>query len=323
LWSIFALFNCTYTEEHDVTLPETVQGWTRSDQPKRVTEKNIFDYMDGAGELYLGYRFQYMEAYDYTAPGLPDILVELYFMETHEDAFGLLSLDWGGDPVTPLSPAARSSIVPDARALYGAGLLRLWNARLYARIMTYEETPASRAAVLALGEMLLKRGITEKRPAFLKGIPENVGLRWILNKERVTYFRSHLVLNSIYYISGENILHLNRDTEAVLARYDAPSRDHSGGVDLLLAGYPDPESSWNALLSFLKVYLPEHEPPGPAARRESVLSIYEVEDGWMGYARTGRILALVFQCPDRNTGAAFLETVTITVKRMEDRDGGK
>ena len=40
----------------------------RSDEPRRITEETIFDYMDGAGELYLAYRFGHLDVYVYAAP---------------------------------------------------------------------------------------------------------------------------------------------------------------------------------------------------------------------------------------------------------------
>ena len=100
-------------------LPKTVGLWTRSDSPKVVTAENIFDYMNGAGELYLGYRFDRLDVYEYKADSQKEILVELYFMKTSDDAFGLLSLDWGGDVV--------EHDLDWTRALYGEGLLRLWS----------------------------------------------------------------------------------------------------------------------------------------------------------------------------------------------------
>ena len=78
-------------------LLKTVGIWTRPDSPKLIGKSNIFDYMDGAGELYLAYRFDHLESYEYEAEGQKEILVELYFMESSDDAFGLLSLDWAGD----------------------------------------------------------------------------------------------------------------------------------------------------------------------------------------------------------------------------------
>jgi hypothetical protein len=82
--------------------------------------------MDGAGELYLGYRFQHLDVYEYTSPAQGEILVELYSMESPDDAYGLLSGDWGGEAADLKASGydAAQSGVP--RALYGAGLLRIW-----------------------------------------------------------------------------------------------------------------------------------------------------------------------------------------------------
>ena len=140
-----------------LNLPKTVGVWNRPDSPRIINSKNIFKYMNGAGELYLGYRFRHLEVFDYTSADQGNILVELYFMESPDDAFGLLSLDWGGEPVSfDGSPAAISnqSFTASTRALYGGGLLRLWSDDIYARIMAERETPASKEAVLALGKAI-------------------------------------------------------------------------------------------------------------------------------------------------------------------------
>ena len=74
-------------------LPQKVGIWTRPDSPQVVTAKTIFNYMDGAGELYLGYRFRQLEVFNYAAVDQDEILVELYWMESSDVAFGLLSQD--------------------------------------------------------------------------------------------------------------------------------------------------------------------------------------------------------------------------------------
>ena len=42
-------------------LPRTVGAWTQSGGSKFVGPEDIFNYMDGGGELYLGYRFKRLE----------------------------------------------------------------------------------------------------------------------------------------------------------------------------------------------------------------------------------------------------------------------
>ena len=109
-------------------LPKTVGTWQRPDRPRLVDASNIFKYMNGAGELYLGYRFKNLEVYEYRADCRENIIAEIYFMETPEDAFGLLSQDWEGESVAlkPSRPRAGQTFrAPTDRAFYDIGLLRI------------------------------------------------------------------------------------------------------------------------------------------------------------------------------------------------------
>ncbi|MEE8554159.1 MAG: DUF6599 family protein, partial [Desulfobacterales bacterium] len=111
-------------EANEINLPKTIGAWTRSDSAQTIDSTSIFKYMNGAGELYLSYGFNHLEVYEYTADNQKNILVELYYMKTSDDAFGLLSLDWGGEPVTfnhsPVNKASYAIAPPDS-ALYGKG----------------------------------------------------------------------------------------------------------------------------------------------------------------------------------------------------------
>src|SRR5450756_3196495 len=49
-----------------MNLPKQAGAWSRPETPRRITAQTIFDYMDGAGELYVGYRFGHLDVYEYT-----------------------------------------------------------------------------------------------------------------------------------------------------------------------------------------------------------------------------------------------------------------
>jgi len=53
----------TQTPEDGVNLPTTVGVWSAPAQPRVITGETIFDYMNGAGEMYLAYRFQRLDVY--------------------------------------------------------------------------------------------------------------------------------------------------------------------------------------------------------------------------------------------------------------------
>ena len=295
-------------------LPKTVDAWSRPDTSRTITAETIFKYMNGAGELYLGYRFDQLEVFEYSSANQNNILVELYYMQTSDDAFGLLSLDWGGEPVVLENSRAEKASVSDwssTTALYGAGLLRLRADRIYARIMAYRETPASKKAVLAMGQAIVAGRKHPAEPELVKNPAPKIGADWSLRKDRLSYFRSYLVLNSIYFLSSENILELGHATEAVTAPYEATSQNESGirkRCQFLLVRYEKSELARQALRHFHQVYLPDHtDRLGQFAAMQKP-ETFKLEDGWLAYKQMDEYLAIVFECPDRNSAAQIIET---------------
>lgn len=309
----FELFEGTKLTQSRPILPKTVGMWTGPDSPQIVTAENIFDYMDGAGELYLGYRFDHIEVYGYRAQNQPEILVELYFMKTSEDAFGLLSLDWGGEPVK-LNPAhreeKRSHESSWPQALYGEGLLRLWSDNIYARVMATLESSESKKSVLALGNLITKGRKNPSPPELMGRLPDSFEPNWVLRRDRANYFRSHLVLNSLYYLGHENILELDLTSEGVTAPYEkGDSSEDLQRIQLLLLEYAEPERVKKALSHFHRVYLPEYSFPKQSDDSQKAVNIFSVEDGWLGYRLQENTLAFVFECPDQETVRTILEKI--------------
>ncbi len=299
-------------------LPKTVGAWTRPESPRVIDSSNIFKYMNGAGELYLGYRFNHLEVYEYTANDQDNILVELYFMKTSDDAFGLLSLDWGGDPVTfdeSSTGEANGNPAPTIGALYGKGLLRIWSDDIYARIMAYRETPVSKEVVLSLGRAITTNRKNSSPPGLLEVLPDSIDSAWELRKDRISYFRSFLVLNSLYYLSHQNILDLDLSTDAVIAPYErVTSTENRRRVHLLLVNYADPTRARHALNHFHKAYLPEHERDSVSASMSERSEFFKIEDGWLGYKLHDKSLVLVFECPDEESARRIIKQIQLVQK---------
>jgi hypothetical protein len=263
-------------------LPKAVGVWNRPDSPRLINEKNIFKYMNGAGELYLGYRFHHLEVFDFTSTDQGNILVELYFMESSDDAFGLLSLDWGGEPVSFDGASAahsKKSFASPTRALYGGGLLRMWSDDMYARVMAERETPASKEAVIAIGKAIAANTQHPPEPILVKILPPEVGAVWNLRMDRLSFFRSHLVLNSIYYLSHENILDLDLSAEAVIAPYEHISGSgNPKRSQFLLVKYENSERARQALNRFQDAYLPGYKKEITAEAVVDSPSLFKLED---------------------------------------------
>ena len=308
---VFAFFQGGVVEANKIALPKTVGDWRRLEPPRIIDSTNIFKYMNGAGELYLGYRFKHLEVFDYTDENKNDILVELYFMETPDDAFGLLSLDWGGEVASSGDPSENGSKQPNpspVRALYGAGLLRIWSDNLYARIMAFRETPASKQAVMTLGRAITANRKSPPEPELLKALSPLVGSSWKLRRDRVCFFRSYLVLNSNYYLSHENILNLDHTTEAVIAPYEQISAaGDRKRCQFLMVKYENHARAKKALDHFQETYLPEYKKSFPADSNDNGPSFFKLEDGWLAYKLFDKYLAIVFECPDRKSAGEIIE----------------
>jgi len=296
--------------ESNPLLPKTAGLWTRPESPKIITAKNIFEYMDGAGELYLAYRFDHLESYEYQAEAQKEILVELYFMESSDDAFGLLSLDWGGTPVDLYDESLDNSEAekhPWPRALYGEGLLRIWSDNIYARIMATQETPESKQAVLELGRTIANGRSNPPAPKLMKTLPGILHQTWKLRKDRAGYLRSHLVLNSLYYLGHTNMLDLDHATEAITAPYEKmDSAEGRPRIQLLTIKYSSPERAKNALAHFHQSYLPDYPLEKRSISSRDLTNTFPIEDGWLGYKLFQNILTVVFECPDKEIAGIII-----------------
>jgi len=318
---IFLIGAIVELEANEINLPKTIGDWTRPDFAQTIDSSSIFQYMNGAGELYISYGFNHLEVYEYSSDNQKSILVELYYMKTSDDAFGLLSLDWGGEPVTfthsPVNKAS-STIAPPDSALYGKGLLRIWSDNVYARVMAEYETLDSRKAVLSLGQAIVANHKNPPQPKLLNILPQTIGSDWKLRNDRIGYFRSYLVLNSLYYLSHQNILNLDLSTEAVTTPYEKANNGDLKRVQFLLIKYSDSAQARQALKKFHKSYLPERKSDLVEGSMTESPNFFKIEDGWLGYKLHGPFIALVFECPDQKSAQNILKQIEINLMKMED-----
>ena len=296
-----------------LNLPPSVGQWTRSEKARIIDSGSIFDYMNGAGELYLAYGFDHLRVYEYTAEDQENILVEVYVMSASEDAFGLLSMDWGGDPVVihPEGPSPGGRRVsPPVRALYGKGLLRIWADTLFVRVMAYRETKESKEAVLSIGRSISMNRASPSEPKLLKTLPDSGLPGWTLRNDRIGFFRSHLVLNSLYYLGHQNILLLDQTTEAVTAPYEM--KTDTGvvkRVQVIVVRYAEPDKAQKALEHFHEAYLTEYPKPNTRVSGRQVEKAFKIEDGWVAYSQDERLLCIVLECPTKEEALAWVKQI--------------
>jgi len=194
--------------------------------------------MDGAGEIYLAFDFQFLFVREYAKLGAPSIVVEIYQMGSSEDSFGMFTQDTDGEEANV-----------GQEAIYAAGLLRFWKDTIFVRILAEKETPEAKSAVMKLGGAI-EASITQegKRPELISVLPAE-GLK----PKSLRYFHTLISLNSHYYLANVNILNLSPETQVVMVRYEKDGAQ----ARLLLIGYPSAARAFDAYGRFVEMFLLE------------------------------------------------------------------
>jgi hypothetical protein len=249
-------------------LPLDVYGWHAGGRDEVYDPETIFDYIDGAGEVYRAYNFRHLLARRYLKEGKPDLLADFFDMGSPDDAFGVFTHDLEGE-----------SLRIGQGAVYKGGLLSFWKDRYFVSLYAEAETPETQQAVFALGEAVAAAiPGTGKKPNLLSCVPREFDL------ETARYFHGHIILNYHFFISAENILHLDQKTNAVLVS----AGEKPEMIFLLIVRYPGEQAARAAEESFSKAYMPDAVEPG----------LVQTEDKrWTRIEKKGHHLVIVFGAP--------------------------
>jgi hypothetical protein len=268
-------------------LPPEVSGWKTGREDQVFTRDNIFDYMNGGGEIYLAYDFQFVFVREYVRDDAPSIVAEIYQMSSSKDAFGVYTHDTDGDEVEL-----------GQGAIYAAGLLRFWKDKIFVRIMADRETPEAKAVIMQLGTTIV-RAISQdgEKPNLLRALPSE-GLR----PKSLRYFHTLISLNAHYYLANVNILNLSPETQVAIARYEKEGSQ----ARLLLVEYPTVERAVGAHGRFVEMFLLERF---EADRR---VPPKKLENGkFAGVVRSGKYLIIVIEAEKKSV----LDWITKTISQ--------
>jgi hypothetical protein len=248
-----------------------VNGWHKTEKRETYDRESLFEYIDGAAELYLSYDFQELIVNYLVKADEAGITVELYRMGSSKDAFGIFSHDQeGGD------------IGIGQGSEYGSGWLRFWKGAFFVSVFSDMESEEVKAAILNIGRSIATMiRVPGKKPEILSYVPKD-------HLKHVRYFHTYEILNRHYFIANQNILRLNEHTDALLVQYEASKGKMSTGPKetfLLLIQYPDVVQAKIASKAFLDAYMPEAGQTG----------VLKAENGlWTALRLHGNFVVVVF-----------------------------
>jgi hypothetical protein len=260
-------------------LPGHLEGWRISQQDRSYNPDNLHKLINGGAELYISYGFKNSLNRKYISKDQPAILVDIFDMGTSENAFGVFSH----------SRETEDGLFGQG-SQYVPGLLVFWKDRYFISILSNPETKTSKKAVFRIADHIESAIPSEgSLPDIVNLLPEEN-----LVKESILYFHHSIWLNSYYFIAHENILHINKNTDAVFAKYKIQKHK----CIVLIINYPEETDAVHALSSFIKNYLPEL----------SNNDIVKIEDNtWTGCRIIGTHLIAVFNALEKNHVLRLLE----------------
>ncbi|MBN2408202.1 MAG: hypothetical protein JXE07_00575 [Candidatus Aminicenantes bacterium] len=285
---IFFIFSATAAEltmayaieDFDSVFPAEVNGWKKVEPTATYDKTNLFDYIDGGAELYISYNFKKLLAVRYKGKGDEEIVIDIFDMGDSFNAFGVFS-----------HGREREDGLVGQGSEYGGGLLTFWKDRYYISVMAYPETKEKKELVLEFGRKMAAAIPREGAlPPVLELLPKEN-----LVRDSIRYFHHYIWLNSHFFVSNDNILQIDDETQAVLAKY----RMEGMLLHLLLALYPEPERAKSAGESFLRHYLPDAKN-----------GMAQLPDGrWTGRRTDGRMLSIIFNAPDKDILTSYFEMI--------------
>lgn len=212
--------------------------WKLSAPVKIYDKDTIFEYIDGAAELYLAYNFSRVTSAEYKN-AQTSILIDVYDMVLPENAFGIYSLIRYQE--ANYVKIGNEGILTDAN-------LDFWQGKYYCKIYSLNQSEEYQKAVVAFGNKLSSRIIESgQEPNIIKKLPID-GL--IAKSEK--YFTRKLGLDNVHFISEENVLELDGQTKGAMAEYSLENKKFKS----FIVEYPSSEKALSAFGVYSK-YLRE------------------------------------------------------------------
>jgi len=261
-------------------LPVQSNEWSmESDQ--YFNNENLYDYIDGAAELYLSYGFNTVISRRYACPDEMDIVVEIFDMNGARDAFGVF---------TNMREKNQHEFGQGSQQIEGS--LIFWKDHYFVSLSTHRNTGRSLAAMKKIAAFIDHAIPNENQvPAILGLLPEQN-----LVSEGYCYFHHYIWLNSYYYIANYNILDVNDQTDGIVAKYGSPDRRSY----LLLIQYPDEQAAQAAYAQFVSEFSPE---------LKAANAVRLKDDTWHTAALYERLFASVFNAPGKEEAIQLLNSV--------------
>jgi len=111
------------------TLFPDLEGWTKDGSPEIFYADNLWEYIDGAAEIYLTYDFQRVATLTYESGPEKSLTIDIYEHDTPRNAFGIYSQE---------KPTEGDFLQIGTQGYYDRGILNFYFGSYYVKIMGFD-----------------------------------------------------------------------------------------------------------------------------------------------------------------------------------------
>jgi hypothetical protein len=280
---VIGVLSCGGEDVNDFgrSVPVQFGEWVASGEDTVYDRETLYDYMNGGAEVYLSYDFRDVWVRRFVGPDGEEIALDVYDMGSSPEAYGVFSTSVE-DPDAGIGQGSE----------FGAGLLKFWKGKYFVSVINMGVDEENDRVLLDIGRAVEAAIATDgPEPGLVEALPEPG-----LNVRQTAFFHSDVILNNRYFIASENVLHLDGETDCVLAEYGAGGEDGK----LLLVQYGNEMLAREAFTEFTAAYMPE---AGEDHRIQG-------ENGlWTMAERMGGMIAIVFEAPSEDRAMQLLSQV--------------
>jgi hypothetical protein len=174
-----------------------VAGWKQSGEIQTFSPKTLYEYIDGAADLYLMYDFQALKVAEYQNGKKSSVTVDVYFHKTLIQAFGIYSQERLPDA---------NLIDVGAQGYVESNVLNFLTGPYYVKISSYNTGTEDWEILLAFAKKVAE-GLGEKGslPSILSCFPEEGKKKEsekFINKNFLGYSFLHSAFTADYEVSG-------------------------------------------------------------------------------------------------------------------------
>lgn len=128
----------------------TMEGLKTPQNPAEYTADNLFEYINGAADVFIGYDFQHLYSMTYSGPSGESITADVYVHADRANGFGIYSQE---------KPREGEFLTIGTEGYYENGILNFFQGRYYVKISAFDLGERDRTLLSGLA-----RGISERIP---------------------------------------------------------------------------------------------------------------------------------------------------------------